>query len=70
MTSIPNAGEPVRILANAEGELVAVSASTAEGVKWSMVKFALMRDKGLTSDQAELEVQIQMAAEAKEKRDE
>ena len=55
--------EPVSILTNAEGEHVAVSASVADGVRWSMRKFRWMQS-GLSSEDAERQIQEEMKAES------
>lgn len=55
-------------VASGEDGLIGVYArEDFAGINWSLVKMRLMRDKGLTADQAELEIQIQiqMAAAAK-----
>lgn len=60
------ATEPVTVLTNAAGEHIAVPASVADGIAWSMRKWVLMRERNIGSDEAEAIVRQEMAAQPAE----
>lgn len=55
--------EPVVVVTAPNGKQVAVPRDTAEGIRWSLRKWTLMREYGVSGDFAEAIVQTEMANE-------